>query len=276
MEVIVQVIAHRIPLLLATLCIAACGSSNDGPVGDFAPWADLAGDAGGPDAMPPDLQLPEEGGTPDGSPDGAVSVPLPGFGTISGQCGVLDDAEWNASSPFFFRNAIDFGSASFDAAQLSTGGQQVWNDGNLGGSSELSEVFAYEMLYRCELAALLKTETKISYTDAGGKKTDLLTEIDARKIGVSVTRAYHYPPTNPYTEAEAKALLDKKLADLPLSQANATAADAWVRSILHVFAYDAQYADAVQSAWNTQVDAAVKGDAILILTVTDGNDGDIY
>lgn len=264
-------------LFLTTLVVAACGSSNDGPVGDLAPSVDLAADAGGVDARPPDLQPPADQITAaDGAADAAVAVPLPGFGTISGQCGVLDDTEWNAASPFLFRNTIDFGSASFDVAQLSAGGQQVWNDGNRGGSSLHSEVFAYEMLYRCELAKLLKTETQISYTDAGGKKTDLLTEIDARKIGVSVTRAYHYPPTNPYTEAEAKALLDDKLADLPLSQANATAADAWVRSILHVFAYDAQYADAVQSAWNTQVDPAVKGDAILILTVTDGNDGDIY
>ena len=33
------------------------------------------------------------------------------------------------------------------------------DDGNAGGSSLLSEVFAYEVLHRCEGATLLKTET---------------------------------------------------------------------------------------------------------------------
>jgi hypothetical protein len=123
---------------------------------------------------------------------------------------------------------------------------------------------------------LLKTEGKISYKDSGGKKTDLLLEIDARKVGVSVTRAYHYPPENPFTEAEAAALLQKKLADLPLSQANATSQDAWAHSILHVLAYNAQYASAVESAWDNLVSPATKGDALLVLTVTDGNDSFMY
>ena len=91
-----------------------------------------------------------------------------------------------------------------------------------------------------------------------------------------MTRAEHYPLSTPYTEAEAKSLLEKKLADLPLSQANAVPADAWTRSILHVFAYDAQYADAVVSAWSSSVSDALKGDAILFVTVTDGNDAYIY
>ena len=202
-------------------------------------------------------------------------TPLPGFGALSGQCGVLDDTEWTSTSPFLFRNTLDLGSAAFDPTKLTAGGSTIFTEGNRGGSSIHSEIFAYEVLHRCELAKLLKTESKVEYTDAGGKKTDLLTEIDARKIGVSVTRAYHYPPGAPYTEAEALALLNKKLADLPLSQSNAKPVDAWTRSVLHILAYDAQHADAVQSAWS-KVAAAVKGDAILMLTVTDGKDDYIY
>ncbi len=63
------------------------------------------------------------------------------------------------------------------------------------------------MLYRCELAVLLKTEAEIVYRDDGGKKTDLLVEMDAAKIGVSVTRAYGWPPEDPYTVEDATALL---------------------------------------------------------------------
>jgi hypothetical protein len=209
----------------------------------------------------------------DGAPD--AFLPLPGLGTLGGECGVLDDAEWSSTSPFLFRNVLDYGSAAFDPAKLSAGGQAILAVGNLNAGSLHSEICAYEVLYRCELAKLLETEKTVDYYDANGKRTDLLTEIDARKVGVSVTRAYHYPPTNPYTEAEAKVLLEKKLADLPLSQANAKPVDAWSRSILQIVAYNSQYADAVQSAW-TQVSPAIKGDAIVILTVTDGEDGHVY
>lgn len=236
-------------LALLALLVAGCSSStagdNDlGPTWDLAPVDGPMSDA--------DADLPGPDMANDGTPD--ASLPLDGFGQISGQCNVLDDAEWKAPSPFLFRNAIDFGTAAFDPAKLTAGGQQIWTEGNRGGSSIHSEIFAHELLHRCELAKLLKTESKITY-DVEGKKTDLLLEIDSRKIGVSVTRAYHYPPTTPFTEAEAKTLLDKKLSDLPLSQANATPQDAWVRSMLHVLAYDSQYADAVQAAWK-QVDPA--------------------
>lgn len=260
---------HRALLVLLTLGLLAACSGADPFVPDGPPPADWAGDHATIDS----------GGRSDGSlkDRGAdAGVPLAGFGTISGQCGVLDDTEWTSKSPFLFRNSLDFGSATFDTSKLSSGGYTIWVDGNRGGSSLASEVFAYEMLYRCELAKLLKSETKIDYLSATGKKTDVLVEIDSRKIGVSVTRAYHYPPSNPYTEAEARALLEKKLADLPLSQANAVPQDAWVRSILHVFAYDSQYANVVESAWKTQVSTALKADAVVVMTVTDGNDAFIY
>jgi hypothetical protein len=245
------------------VAVAGCGSSNGEKQRDLGTSVD---------------QVLWDSASWDVANDQAVDAfgPLDGFGQISGQCGVLDDTVWSSQSPAIFRNAIDFGSAAFDPAKLSPGGLIIWNEGTRGGSSVHSEIFAYEVLYRCELAKLLKTETQISYEDPGGKKTDLQLEIDAVTVGVSVTRAYHYPPDTPYTEVEAKQLLDKKLADLPLSQANATAQDAWTRSILHVIAYDAQHADAVQSAWNTQVSSAVKGDAILMLTVTDGEDQVLY
>ncbi|TNE43134.1 MAG: hypothetical protein EP343_34575 [Deltaproteobacteria bacterium] len=229
---------------------------------------------------PPQEVVVEEPSTP--TPDEMVPEIIPesmfpkdGLGQLSGQCNVLDDEEWNSSKSFFFRNTIDFGTMPFDKAKLTQGGRKIWDDGNLGGSSVHSEVFAYEVLYRCESAALLKSEGEIVYQDKGGKKTDLLVLIDQRKIGVSVTRAFHFPPTNPYTEQEANTLLTKKLKDIPLSAKNADSKDAWGRSILHILAYNKQYADVVETAYK-KLDASVTSNIVLMVTVTDGKDDHIY
>ena len=263
---------------------AAVGWADAGtPAPDGAALSDAASpgpdaSGAGPDAASPgpDAGGPDAGSDPDGgSPGPDAGVPLPGFGVLSGDCGELDDAEWNVASPFLFRGAIDFDGLAFDVNALSPGGQKIWFDGNLGGSSIHSEIFSFEVLHRCELATLLKTEAEIAYLNPGGKKTDLLVTIDARRVGVSVTRAFHWPPTNPYTPAEAQALLTGKLGDVLLSAANAAPADAWERSILHVVAYDAQYADVVEAAFAT-LDPAVTADTILMLTVTDGNDAFVY
>jgi hypothetical protein len=260
-------------LLALVLLLIGPGCADDTGAVDRG-LADLgAVDLARADAEPVDAARPD-GPSVDQAAD--AFTPLPGLGTLGGACGVLDDTEWNASSPFLFRNVIDFGAgATFDPQKLTPGGQTIWNDGNRGGSSLHSEVIAFEVLHRCELAKLIKSESKITYVDAAGKKTDILVEIDTHNIGVSVTRAFHYPPGSPYTEAEAKSLLEKKLADLPLSQKNAKPPDVWVRSVLHVMAYDAQHADVVQKVWS-QIAASLKGDAILILTVTDGQDDFIY
>lgn len=251
-------------LVLAGACARDGEPARDGAVADLRPLDAASADSPLADALT------------DAGP-GDAFVPAPGFGALSGQCGVLDDDEWDATTtPFLFRNAIDFGTQSFDANKLTPGGKQIWTEGNRGGSSEHSEVIAFEVLHRCELAQLIKSETKIEYRNAGGKKTDMLVQIDARRVGVSVTRAYHYPPSSPYTAAEARTLLDNKLAALPLSRANGKPPDTWTRSVLHVMAYDRQHADVVQQVWAKQVSAATKGNAILVLTVTDGKDDFVY
>ncbi|MBW2733162.1 MAG: hypothetical protein JRH20_12285 [Deltaproteobacteria bacterium] len=202
-------------------------------------------------------------------------APLPGLGDLAGACGILDEEEWQSNTPFFFRNTLDFAAETYAVEKLSPGGQEIITDENLGGGSLLSEAFAFEVLYRCELATLLKTEREIDYQDIDGKKTDLLLSIDARKVGVSVTRAYHYPAGEPYTAEEARTLLEKKLPDVLLSADNATTADAWQRSILHILAYDAQHADMVQAAYE-QLDAVVQDKTIVVVTVTEGQDSHIY
>jgi hypothetical protein len=183
--------------------------------------------------------------------------------------------EIQSDSPFTFRDTIDFGMEAFDYNKLSPGGKKIYDAGNLGGSSLESEIFSYEVLYRCELAALLKTEAEVVYQDPAGKKTDLLVDIDAFKLGVSVTRAYIYPPDSPYTEQNAKDLLTKKLSDIQVSSTNVSPGDAWEKQILHVLAYKPEFADTLEQAY-ASIDPAVRGDTLLYITVTEGNDEFIY
>ena len=210
----------------------------------------------------------------DDDDDTSPAVPLAGFGDITGDCGVIDD-ELDSIEPSYFSNVVDFGATVYADELLSAGGQEVIADGNLGGSSLHSEAISYDVLYRCELATLIKTEGEIDYLDVGGKKTDLLVEIDGERVGVSVTRAYGWPPEDPYTVEQARYLLEGKLADVLLSSANVSPADAWVKQILHVVAYTPQHAESMQAAW-AQVDAAVRADTLLVVTATEGADGFIY
>jgi len=201
-----------------------------------------------------------------------VSWPLAGFGAISGDCDQLD-TELTEAAPSFFVNHIDFGADPYDAADLellTEGGQIVMTTPNAGGSSVPSEAFAFELLARCEGATLLKTETEVSY-DVEGKITDLLVQIDGLKVGVSVTRAVGYPKDAPYTEAQADAILDKKLGDILVSSANVSDEDRWVKQILHVIAYDSPHVASLQAAWQA-LPEATRADTIVIVTVSDGDD----
>lgn len=200
-------------------------------------------------------------------------MPLDGFGAIDGQCGELDPSELEAMAPpFELYNAIDFASAVFSRDVLSPGGQILFDDPNAGGSSKESEIIAYEVLYRCELAGLVKTETEIVYDDVGAI-TDMLVTIDGLRIGVSVVRAYAFMAD--YTVADALAKMTEKLVDIEESSANVSPADAWSKQILHVVAEKPENADAVQQAL-PQIDAAIRGDTIIVITVTNGNDAFIY
>ena len=217
-----------------------------------------------------------DGGLVDAGHDAGGGA-LAGFGVISGPCGVLDD-ELTENAPSFTRNAIDFGTDAWDDADydaLTAGGQEIIDDGNAGGSSLLSEVFAFEVLARCEGAQLTKTETEIVYTDAQGKITDLLVHTGGLPIGVSVTRAVAFPFDDPYTVAQARALLEQKLQGVLDSTANVTAADGWQKQILSVIAYAPEHADALAVAW-AAIDASLRADTIVYVTVSNGDDGFLY
>jgi hypothetical protein len=272
--------AACLSLLLTTLLLGACGGDGtpSGPstggsstgVGQGA-GGGQGGQAGGQGGVGQGGEgLQGGGGTGQG---GGTAVPLDGFGAISGECGVLDPAELMTSSPpFEIENAIDFGASAFDSSLLSRGGQTIYDDPNAGGSSKESEAIAFDVLYRCELAALLKTETEILY-DTTGAITDFLTEVDGLKVGVSVVRAYAFMAD--YTVADAVSKMTEKLLDIQESSANVSSGDAWTKQILAVIAEKPENASAVVTALG-MIDAATRGDTIVVITVTDGDDAFVY
>lgn len=209
-----------------------------------------------------------------GSSD-STTGPLPGLGEISGDCGLIDAMELDSPSPFAFQNAIDFGAIGFDYNMLTPGGQEVFDDGNLGGSSLESEVVSFEVLARCEGASLLATEAEILYTDPMGIKTDILVEMDGRVVGVSVTRAVGFPFDAPYTEMQAADLLTGKLTDILASTANVAPRNAWVKQILHVIAYADMHAQSILAAY-AALPPEVTADTVLLVTVTHGDDAFVY
>ena len=158
-----------------------------------------------------------------------------------------------------------------DFELLTDGGQEIINDGNAGGSSLLSEVFAYEVLERCELASLLATEMEVSYLDPDSKITDLLVEIDGMKIGVSVTRAVGYPREAPYPLATAKSLLQKKLEGILDSSENVAPEHKWVKQILHVARLQRRPRHRDGTGWNETADT-LKADHYSPLHVTTADD----
>lgn len=210
--------------------------------------------------------------------DAAIDAPPPApLYTLGGMCGVLNDPELTGATPLLFKDTMTFSRRYNDPADrplLSPGGQTLAATPNAGGSSGLSELFAFEQLAACEMAGLLKTETQIVY-DTAGKITDILVTVDGHKIGVSVVRAVQFPFGTPYTMQNATNTIQGKLEDIQLSSMNVSAQDKWVKQILAVVAYDQQHADTVEQAW-LGMSATVKADTVLVVTATNGDDAFIY
>jgi hypothetical protein len=202
-----------------------------------------------------------------------IQVPLEGFGEIEGECGLLLEGPIN-STAFVIQNSIDFANLTLNDEDLSTGSQEILSDGNLNNGSLYSEIFAFEMLYRCETATVLQTETEIEYNDPNGKKTDLIIAINQQQFGISVTRAFNYPPEDPYTQEAAVTLLEDKLSDIELSTANVSNST-WERQILSIIAYSPEHVSQIISAWE-YIDDSSKGDTIIYVTATDGDDQFLY
>jgi hypothetical protein len=200
------------------------------------------------------------------------------LGALQGSCGELR-AELTTMSPSLKVDTLTFmAGESYTRPSLSPGGQRLFDTPNAGGSSTESEVMSYEVLRHCEGATLLKTETEVGYTPPvtgqPNSITDLLVEIAGKRVGVSVTRAYKPAAQGPQTDAEVKALLEKKLDGINVSSARVLPADKWVKQVLHVFAATQASVEAINRVLPT-IAAAIRADTIVFVTRTSGG-GFIY
>lgn len=264
-----------IPLALLTLGLVACSDPPDAqpPVDAGARDVVVATDAG----VAADAVAANDAGAAPSDAAPPRDAALPGIGTHSGPCGTLR-AMLRSPAPSLVEDGLAFAAGErYDRALLSPGGQRLYDTPNAGGSSAESEVFSYEVLQRCEGAALVATETEVMYAppdDAGANSiTDLLVSIGGDRVGVSVTRAYR-PMPMVLTEANARDLLVDKLRGINRSSVRVLPSHRWVKQILHVFAVDAAAAQAVSRAW-AGIDAATRADTIVLVTVTRGG-GFIY
>lgn len=265
-------------LVSLLLGLAACGSdpavevaADAGAAVDVRAVTDVGADARAPLDVGSDARVLTDAAA------AAHDGPLPGLGAVSGACGALRSM-LRDPAPSLVENALGFMAGErYDRTLLSVGGRRMYDTPNAGGSSTESEVFSYEVLYRCEDAALVATETEVMYqpvSDAGANSiTDLVVSIGGERVGVSVTRAYR-PMPMVFTDANARDLLTTKLAGVNRSSMRVLPAQRWVKQVLHVFAADMAAAQAVARAWAT-IDAATRADTIVLVTVTRGG-GFIY
>jgi hypothetical protein len=250
--------------------VAAHNERGWGKAGKTVKAVPLASGGGTPSAVG------DVGGGASNVGGGVVPGTEDGFGNISGPCDLVAP-ELDKPTPSLFGNRLDFQADPFDdedAALLTPGGQAIYSSPSAGGSTRLPELFAFEVLARCEGASLLKLDTEIVYSQFG-KKTDLLVAIDGSKVGVSVTRAMSVPPEAPYPTETASELLASKLADIQESSQNVAPEDAWVKQILVVVAYSDMHANAIEDAWRG-LDEATKADTVVYVVTTDGSDGPLY
>lgn len=302
------------PRTFVLFALAACGDSSPSIHVDVAPElgadatdsgaGDLDAEPDGPvvadvgDAVEFDVVEPDapEADARDASADGfddadadAASdtpadvvqpdVPDEPLGTIAGACGVVA-AELDETAPSFFTATIDFGDDPFDepadVPRLSAGAAAILEAGTAGGSSIYSEVFAYEILDRCDGAALLETERTIEYRpDHTGSITDFLIELDGERVGVSVTRAVGFPRDEPYTVDAATDLLEDKLSDVLESSAGVSDEDVWLKQVLVVMAYADEHVTSLELAF-VDVAPEIAADTIVYVVESVGDDEWLY
>ena len=267
-------------LLNCSLALTACLEPEPAVVADMnASALDSGSDArdSAQDEGSDGLALDDLSGGDQGADTAREDLPPGELGVLTGDCQQIDEELFEAT-PSLFRNELDFAQDGYDERdreRLTPGARTILEAGNAGGSSLLSEVFAFEVLARCESATLLETETTIDYKDEMGKITDLLVEIDGEQVGVSVVRAIAFPFEQPYPEQEARRVLTDKLEGIALSSLNVAPRHAWVKQILSVMAYTAQHADQIEAVFST-LEPELRGDTILYLTVTEGEDRALY
>ena len=249
--------------LIALSLLTGCGTTNSG-----SPSTAVAADGVTTADSASEFDSSGDGDTASDTASDAGGKGTP-WGPISGACGVLA-GELASPQPSFYVNTWNFNvDGPFDPKPLRAGAQARYSGPNAGGSSKCSETMSMQLLYECEGATTLKTETEISYSTQG-TITDWLASFGGQKIGVSVTRAYKGPTIQTYTEIDAQVLLQKKLAGALESTANVAAADKWQKQIVHIWTLHAEWVPTLQTAWQN-LDAATKANTIVLVTVEAGS-----
>lgn len=221
-----------------------------------------------------------DGGGSDAGLDAGPRMALDGgHGRVLGEC-LRVPAELGRPTPSYLEVRLDFGMDQFDdpaeRPRLTQGAQTMLATPNAGGSSGISEAFAFEVLALCEGASLVKTETQLVYVPPTSKKTDILVSIAGQLVGVSVTRAVSFPPDAGYPlNPQRIAFVEGKLDDIIISSMNVQPPDRWVKQLLVVMAQGDEHAATLRAAWEA-IDATSKADTVLYVVVTDGLDGPIY
>lgn len=258
----------------AVLAAAACTAAETSPADpeSSGPDASTTSDAGA-------TTTADSSTTPPAKGDAGAEAGTPGeiLGTLSGSCGLLRSRLLDPAPALDHDTLTFIAGEMYVRTELSPDGQRLFDTPNAGGSSTESEVMSLEVLRACEGAKLLKTETEILYgppDDSGSSAiTDILVEIDGKRVGVSVTRAYK-PKSQTLSDADVEALLVKKLDGINHSSVRVLPADKWIRQILHVFAVDKNAADAVERVWKT-LSPTLRADTLILVTQTAGG-GFIY
>ncbi len=215
-----------------------------------------------------ELAAPELPGSVVDASEVVASGHVTAWGTLTGACGTLG-AELTNPSPSFHTNTYVFASGAFDAKPLRSLAQKRYSGPNNGGSSKCSEAMSIQTLYDCEGITGLKTEVEIAWA-VTGQTTDWLGQLGAHKVGVSVSRAYQGPTDQTYTVEDATTLLKKKLGGINASTQNVAAADAWTKQVLHIWTLQPTWVAVLETAW-TQLDAALKADTVVLVTVEQGS-----
>jgi len=264
----------RLSALFAFATLAGCSGSDDAP-GSASTVDAFVADT----ATEIDTSLPVDAGAEtaalDSASDASVGdsiAPFDILGTASGECGAIKGLV-KAASSVVVEIPLTFDSTDkYERARLSPGGKVVYDAPNAGGSSKESEVMTYELLYHCDDAALLKTETLIKYGPAADGSpatiTDMLVTIGGEKIGVNPKRVFKPLPLS-MTDDEVRTQLVKDFQSINGSSARVLPEDKWVKQILHVWVPNTTYYDAVKRVLPT-IDAATKSNTIVLITRTTG------
>ena len=276
---------------LSACGLVACGGeadvgeadTSDAPVSPATDVDDTsmgAGDGGAPSDVASDSAATVDsalavdlGEVAEVSPADAAAQPTvleTAWGSIEGACGQLTAAAQVSEAALLQTTYTFTDTESFDTAPLSGQRQARYEEPNAGGSSACSEVMSMALMVDCEGAVILKRETEVVY-DTQGKIADYIATLGPTTAGVSVTRAYLGPVVETYTLDDATDLLEKKLAGIAEARDNVSEADAWDRSVVHVWTLHPSWAQTVQAAWEA-LDPALRGTTLVLVTVEAGSD----